>query len=98
LKKEERNMYKYDVLRDTWIYQEIRQEIQIEVQQQQIFEKRQVVLEIIQARFPRLESLAQKVVEYIDDGAVLRRLVVRAGTARTEREARQKLLEMGKER
>jgi predicted transposase YdaD len=85
-------MYRYDVLRETWIYQEIRQEIQVELQQQQVFERRQVVLEIIQARFPRLESLARKVVDYIDDGAMLHRLVVRVGTAKTEKEARQELL------
>jgi hypothetical protein len=77
-------LYKYDVLKDTWIYQEIRQEVQAEVQQQQIIEQRQMVLEIVRARFPRIESLAQKVVEHAYDGAVLRCLVVKVGTARTE--------------
>ena len=91
-------MYRYDVLRDTWIYQEIQQEIRAEIQQQHLAEQRHMVLEIVQARFPSVESLARKVVESINDGAVLRRLVVKMGTARTEKEARQGLMEAGQGR
>jgi predicted transposase YdaD len=88
-------MYKYDVLRDTWIYQEIQQEVHAELQQQHLAEHREMALEIVQARFPRVELLARKVVECISDEVMLRRLVVTLGTAKTEKEARQGLLEVG---
>jgi hypothetical protein len=90
-------MYKYDVLRDTWIYLEIQQEVRAELHQQQLTEQRQMALEIVQARFPRVESLVRKVGECINDGAVLRQLVVTLGAAKTEREARRRLLEIGQE-
>ena len=87
-------MHNYDVLRNTWIYQEIKQEVQSEVHQQHITELRQTLLEIIEARFPRLETLAKRVVEHITEPARVQALLVKVGTARIEQEARQGLSEI----
>ncbi len=84
-------MHTYDRLRDTWIYQEIKQEIQSELYQQQITELRQTLLEITEKRFPRLEPLMQKVVERVTDSTAVRALIVQISTARIEKEARQSL-------
>lgn len=67
--------------------QQGRQELQKELQAQRL-----TLLEIVQYRFPTVESLAQKTVEAISDTAVLRRLIVMISIAQTEHSARQALL------
>jgi ribosomal protein S4 len=79
----------YDLLKDTWIYKDIRHEIAEEFLQQQLDAQRQTLLAIVQARFPRIEALAQQVTQHISEPERLQELVVRVGIARTEREARQ---------
>lgn len=78
----------YDLLKDTWIYRDIQHEVVEEFQQQQLDTHRQALLAIVQARFPRIEALAQQVAQRISEPARLQELVVRVGIARTEREAR----------
>ena len=85
----------YEILKDTWIYDNIKQEVQEEIQQQQLIEQRRILLEIIHARFPRIEALAKQVVEGITKAEVLRELTVRVGIARTEKEARQSINNIG---
>ena len=81
-----------DVLRDTWAYQEIMQEgVEMGLQEQRL-----TLLEVVQARFPDVESLAKKTVDSIGDLAVLRRLIVKMSVTQTEEEAKQALLEVGK--
>ena len=89
-------MHNYDILKDTWIYQEIKQQVQEEEQQQRLVEQRQTLLTIVQARFPRIESLAKKVIENITEPAILRELIVRISIARAEKEARQSFTEVTK--
>jgi len=84
-------MFKYDVLRETWIYQEIKQQVQEEEQQHYLEEQRQTLLKIAQTRFPRIESLAKKVAENVTEPSLLRDLIVKISTARIEKEARQGL-------
>jgi hypothetical protein len=78
-----------DALRDSWAYQEIMQEGALQ-------EQRLIVLEIVQSRFPGIEPLAKKTVNIISDLALLRRLIVKISVIQTEEEAKQALLEIGK--
>jgi predicted transposase YdaD len=84
-------MSRYAILKDTWIYQEIKQEIQIEEREGRLQEQRQILQEIVQVRFPRLTSLAEQVSTRLTDLEVLRNLIVRVGIAKAEKEARQSL-------
>jgi hypothetical protein len=84
---------KYDLLRDTWIYQEIRQQVQAEEHQHHLLEQRLIMLEIVQARFPRLKPLVKQIAEQPNEPAQLRSLIVKVSTASTEKQARQDLQE-----
>ncbi|GCF11369.1 hypothetical protein KDI_49330 [Dictyobacter arantiisoli] len=84
----------YEILRNTWIYQEIQQLIQTEIQQQQRDEHCQILLSIVQARFPRILAQARPRIIQIQDQASLRTLIVQIGSARTEKEARQQILQL----
>ncbi len=83
----------YDLLKDTWIYRDIQHEVAEAFQQQQLDAHRHALLAIVQARFPRIEALAQQVAHRISEPERLQELVVRVGMARTEREARQGMSE-----
>lgn len=78
----------YDILRGTWIYQEIRQQVQTEIAQQQRHEQCQTLLAIVHARFPRLLSLATKKASQIQDAEHLQTLLIQVASARTEKVAR----------
>ncbi len=88
----------YDLLRNTWIYQEIKQQVQAEEQQRSIIEHRQALLAIVQARFPRLVLLATEVSIYLTDLDSLRDLLIKTGAAQREKEVRQHLMEKRKDR
>jgi predicted transposase YdaD len=86
-----------DILRDTPIYQLIKQEgvqegIQ-EGQQQELQDLRQILLGFIQARFSELVSLANKQISDIADTEILKDLTLKVGLAQTEKEVRQYLIE-----
>ncbi len=81
------------MLRDTWIYQEIRQQVQAEEQQHRILEQRLMLLEIIQARFPRIKPQVKRIAEQLNEPAQLRSLILKISTAPTEKQARQGLQE-----
>lgn len=84
----------YDLLKDTWIYREIQQQIEEEQKQNYIDEQQQLVLEIVQIRFPRIAVLTKTIIENMTDQVALRALLIKIGTARVEREARQYLAEI----
>ena len=84
-------VYHYDILRDTWIYKEIKQEVQAEQQEERLAEQRQLLQAIIKARFPRLVSQVNRAVEQITETATLQRLLTNVGTAKIEKEVRQAL-------
>lgn len=84
---------KYDLLRDTWIYQEIRQQVQAEEQQHRLLEQRLILLDIVQARFPRIKSLVKQIAEQQNEPAQLRNLIVKVSTAVTEKQARRDVQE-----
>ena len=82
---------KYDILRETWIYQEIKQEVVSEEHQHFLQAQRELLLEIVEARFPRLLSLATTIVPSITEASALHSLILCISTARLEKEARQGL-------
>ena len=84
----------YDLLKDTWIYREIQQQIEEEQKRSYIDEQQQIVLEIVQVRFPRIAILTRTTMENMTDLTALRALLIKVGTARVEREARQYLAEI----
>jgi hypothetical protein len=79
---------KYDILRETWIYQEIKQEVVSEEHQHFLQTQRQLLIEIVEARFPRLLSLATSIVSSITEVSALHSLILCISTARLEKEAR----------
>jgi len=79
-----------DILRETWAYQKIMQEGEIRA-------RHQVVLDVIQARFPELLPYAKKQIEAIQDTEVLRYLIVKMSTAQTAEEALQYIFAIGDE-
>jgi outer membrane PBP1 activator LpoA protein len=87
------NIHKYDVLRDTWIYQEIRQQVQEEERQHYLLEQRLILLKIVQARFPRIKPLVKQIAERLNEPAQLGSLILKVSTALTEKQARQSLQE-----
>jgi hypothetical protein len=87
----------YDLLKDTWIYREIQQQVEEEQKKSYIDEQQQIVLEIVQIRFPRIAVLTKTTMENMTDLTALRALLIKVGTARVEREARQYLAEIRKQ-
>jgi hypothetical protein len=84
-------MHQYDILRDTWIYSEIKQIAQKEIYVEYMIEQRKILQVIVQARFPRLKTLAQEVVGHVSDLATLQSLLIKVSSAKTEKEVRQDL-------
>jgi|SRR5690242_7565464 predicted transcriptional regulator len=87
------SVYQYDILKDTWIYAEIKQQVQEEEHSEQVQEYRQMLQAIVQARFPRLESLTKDVGGTLTSPAALRDLIVKVSTAKIEKVVRQYLIE-----
>jgi hypothetical protein len=88
-------MNQYDVLKDTWIYREIRQQIEQEAYIERVAELRRILVEIVQGRFPRLEMLTKNLVDEMNEATALQDLIVKAGTMRTEKEIRRCLDKSG---
>jgi hypothetical protein len=84
-------MHNYNELKETWIYQDIKQQILEEVHLQQLADLRQTLFEIVEARFPRMLPLARKVAQAVDTPEEVRKLLVVVGGARTERDAQKQL-------
>ena len=87
------SVYQYDILKDTWIYAEIKQQVQDEEHSEQMQEYRRMLQTIVQERFPRLEPLAKEVGGALSSPAALRNLIVKVSTAKAEKVARQYLTE-----
>lgn len=87
------DIQKYDILRDTWIYQEIQQQVQAEEQQRSLLEQRLILLEIVQVRFPRLKLLVKHVAEQLNEPVQLRSMLLKISTASTQKQAKRILQE-----
>ena len=82
---------KYDILRETWIYQEIKQEVETEGREHFLESQRQLLIDIVDARFPRLVLLAKTVAPSIAEVPTIHSLILCISKARLEKEARQSL-------
>jgi len=80
---------KYDMLKETWIYQEIIQQVQAEMQQQRLAELRSLIIEITRLRFPRCEAQVKHVAERVNESVRLHELTVKLSTMQTEKVVRQ---------
>ena len=87
------DIQKYDMLRDTWIYQEIQQQVQAEEQRRSLLEQRLILLEIVQVRFPRLKLLVKQVVEQMNESVQLRSMLLKISTASTQKQVKRILQE-----
>ena len=81
----------YLMLRDTWVYQDLKQEAQKEIQQSYVEQQQHMLLAIVQARFPRIESLIRQLIKDTNELELLQALIIQVGTARLEKEARQSI-------
>ena len=81
----------YLMLRDTWVYQDLKQEAQKEIQQSYVEQQQHMLLAIVQARFPRIENLIRQLIKDTNELELLQTLIVQVGTARLEKDARQSI-------
>ena len=79
-----------DILRETWVYQEIMQEGELRG-------LHQAVQDVIQERFPEILPYAKEQLEGIQDAEILRHLIVKMSTAQTAEEAFQYLFAISDE-
>jgi predicted transposase YdaD len=86
-----------DILRETWVFQEIMQEGEEKGLKKGLEGLRQTLLSVVQARFPELVFLARGQVVFIEDMELLQNLIVNMSTAQTAEEAQHRLLEVGRE-
>ncbi len=99
----------HDILRETWVSQELIQEGEEkgikkgieqgikQATQQELQRQRETIVDIVLERFPKIVHLAQQQVERIDDPSILRHLIIKMSTVQTAEEAKQRLLELGQD-
>jgi hypothetical protein len=77
---------KYYDLHNTWIYQEIKAQVQADLQAQQCQNLHHILFKIIEARFPRLTTQAHALGQLQPEH--LQQLIIHIGSAQREREAK----------
>ena len=86
-----------DILRETPVYQEVFEEGlekgRQEALRQELQRQRQMLLDIVRERFPKIVRPVSKLIEAIEDPAVLLRLIVKVSTVQTSEEAKQLLFD-----
>ena len=96
----------YDRLQETPLYKEMmrlasekaRQEVLQEgIQEGQLRASREVLLSIVEARFPKLLRSAKQLVKTIDRTSTLQTLILKISTASTSKEARHYLLDVSQQ-
>ena len=96
----------HDILRESPFYQEILKEGHEEgreegreegLEEGKLEALREVLLAIVQVRFPKLARLTKGLAAITEDPAVLQGLILKMSTAQTFEEAQQYLLEEGEE-
>jgi hypothetical protein len=85
------------MLRDTWVYEDIKQEAQKELQRAYAEEQRHILLTIVQTRFPRIEALVQQLIANKNELELLQKLIIQIGSARLEKDARQSICKVAQE-
>lgn len=85
-----------DIFEDAWAYQEMlakgmEKGLQKGMEKGKIQGQREIIMDIVQERFPQISALVSKQVQKIEDPIQLRRLSVKLSTAQTVQEAEQAL-------
>lgn len=87
-----------DILRETPVYQEVLAEgLEKGLKEGELRAQRQILLDVVQERFPGLAHLAKKQADTIEDPEILRRLIVKMSVVQTSEEAHQYLLSGAKD-
>ena len=81
----------YLMLRDTWIYHDIKREAQKEIQVTYVEQQQNMLLTIVRARFPRIETLVRQLIKDTNELELLQTLIIEVGTAKLEKDARQSI-------
>ena len=85
-----------DILRESWVYQEIIEQGREEERQRRIQEHRTILVRFIQLNFPELEALAKQQADGIKDPGVLSSMNIKLLSDQRVEEARQILLSNNK--
>lgn len=78
-----------DALKNSWAYQEIWQGGKLEEQQAELQGLRQLLENLVQARFPNSVNLAKERGGTIEQQKVLHEVIYKVGIAQTEEDVRQ---------
>jgi predicted transposase YdaD len=78
-----------DVLKDSWVYQELIEEGLEKGRQQELEHQKQILLDIVASRFPEIASRVERQMLNIDDLAILRPLFVQVSLAQNAQEVMQ---------
>jgi predicted transposase YdaD len=81
-----------DVLRESWVYQEIGQEFLEEERQRRRQGIHDAIMTLVQTHFPELVALARQQINSITDPDVLQRMLIKLIAAQQAEEAKQILL------
>ena len=87
----------HDIIEESWVYQEILQKGVQQERQEELRNQSQLLLAIVQARFPEMLDLAQKQMSTFTDLASLRDLLFKISTAQNAQEVSYALHEVGKQ-
>jgi hypothetical protein len=86
-----------DILEESWFYQEILRKGVEQERQRRIQEKREIVVKLVQMRFPELVPLAEQHLPFIHDPEELHNLILKLFAVQTVDEARQVIIETDKD-
>jgi len=86
-----------DIIEESWVYQENIKKGLEEGHRQELQRQRQVILTIVQRRFPEMVDLMKKQTDLIEDPDSLQNLIIQMSLAQNIQEALQALLALGKD-
>ena len=94
-----------DILRESWVYQEIGQEFlekgfekgREEERQREVQRQSQTLMSLVQRHFPEVADLARQRTVEIEDPEALQTVILKLLAAQTVDEAKQILLDVGKD-
>jgi hypothetical protein len=85
-----------DILRESWVYQEIAEQSREEERQQELQRQRQAIIGFVQRLFPEITALAEQQTAKITDPEMLQTVILKLLDAQVLEEARQILLSINK--
>jgi predicted transposase YdaD len=85
-----------DILRESWVYQEIAEQSREEERQQELQRQRQAIIGFVQRLFPEITALAEQQTTKITDPETLQTVILELLDAQVLEEARQILLSINK--